>query len=168
MNRLPRLAGPTTAALSIVLAGLAVCADARPAAAQSAHSIYTRGLAKERQLRDAASDATLGELRSTVRTYELVVRRFPKSGYSDNALWQAANLAILAFERFNEPADRKTATRLLTHLREQYPSSSLASRAAQLLRQLEMNRLAPEAAPIGRQSERVTTDRASGSPTVLE
>ncbi len=43
------------------------------------------------------------------RSYETVVRRYPASGYCDNALWQAANLAPLAFERFERGADRRTA-----------------------------------------------------------
>jgi len=38
-------------------------------------------------------------------TYEAVVRRYPASSYSDNALWQAAHLAIDAYARFG---DQKT------------------------------------------------------------
>ena len=140
MNRVPRIAG-TTAAVLIALAGLAA------AAPESAESIYTRALTRERQLRDAESGATLAQLRGTVQIYETLVRRYPTSGYSDNALWQAGNLAILAFERFADATDRRTAIRLLTHLRTQYPYSPLVGRAAQLLRQVEADRVEPEPAP---------------------
>src|SRR5688572_9312293 len=137
MNRVPRIAG-TTAAVLIALAGLAA------AAPESAESIYTRALTRERQLRDAESGATLAQLRGTVQIYETLVRRYPTSGYSDNALWQAGNLAILAFDRFADATDRRTAIRLLTHLRTQYPYSPLVGRAAQLLRQVEADRVEPE------------------------
>ena len=136
MKRLPRIAG-TTAALMTLLAGLA---EVRPAdAAESAQSIYTRALGRERELRNASSAATLAELRSTVNTYESLVRRYPTSGYADNALWQGANLALLAFERFREPSDKRTAIRLLTLLKDGYPSSSLAERAIELLREIDVD-----------------------------
>ena len=46
--------------------------------------------------RRAAADAAADPRRSS-RAYERVVRRYPTSGYSDNALWQAGNLSLLAF-----------------------------------------------------------------------
>ena len=55
-------------------------------------------------LRDAAQPATLQQIRSVISAYEGIVRRYPGSGYSDNALWQAGNLALLAYERFGETA----------------------------------------------------------------
>jgi N-acetylmuramoyl-L-alanine amidase len=121
------------------------------AAADSAETIYGRALGRERELRDDISGATLGQLRAVVRTYETVVRRFPRSGYSDNALWQAGNLSMLVFERFDQDADRKTAVRLLTLLRDGYPSSPFRTRAVQQLTDIEPPRLAaaprPPAAP---------------------
>ena len=139
MNRLPRIAG-TTAAVLMALSGLAA------AAPESAESIYTRALTRERQLREAESGATLAQLRGNVHIYETLVRRYPTSGYADNALWQAANLAVLAYERFTDASDRRNAIRLLTHLRTQYPHSPLVGRAGQLLRQVEADR--PEPAPV--------------------
>ena len=65
------------------------------AAADSAESIYSRALGRERELKDDISGATLAQLRWVVRNYESVVRRFPKSGYCDNALWQGGNLALV-------------------------------------------------------------------------
>ena len=133
------------AALLTLAVGIAV--PAVVAADESAHSLYMRALGRERELRDAASKGTLGQLRSNVRTYESVVRRYPRSGYCDNALWQAANVALLAFERFGDQVDRKTATRLLGLLKEQYPTSSLASRADGLLRAMNKPAAPPASLP---------------------
>ena len=82
-----------------------------------------------------------------VALYETVVRRYPKSGYCDNALWQGANVALLAFERFEQPADRRTAVRLLTLLREGYPSSPLRGRAGEELASLNTVRAPSAASP---------------------
>jgi N-acetylmuramoyl-L-alanine amidase len=87
--------------------------------------LYTRALARERAIRDADRPVTVRQLREAVAAYERVVDNYPASGYSDNALWQAGNLALLAFQRFGEQADRKAGLRLLKQLEEGYPSSSL-------------------------------------------
>ena len=118
----------------------------RASAADSAEAIYGRALGRERELRDDISSATLGQMRAVVRTYETVVVRFPRSGYCDNALWQAANFSLLVAERFDQAADRKTAVRLLTLLRDGYPASPLRTRAIQALHELEA-RPVPKAAP---------------------
>jgi N-acetylmuramoyl-L-alanine amidase len=101
----------------------------------SARTLYERALSREREIRDAdQSQPTLAEMRRVVSAYTAVVRRFPGSGYSDNALWQAGNLAWLAFQRFGESQDREAAVRYLTRLRREYPSSSLRSGADEILR----------------------------------
>src|SRR3954468_13105983 len=97
---------------------LLLTAGAPAAYAQSARDLYTRALAQERNDRDAANDATMAQMRRVVAAYESVVRRHPASGYSDNALWQAGNLAALAYQRFGDDADRKTAARLFQLLAE--------------------------------------------------
>jgi N-acetylmuramoyl-L-alanine amidase len=139
MKKLPRVLTEWMRALSVgaVVASIFVF-DARPAlGADSAQAIYTRALSRERLIRNAANNATLTQMRGAIRTYETVVRRFPRSGYCDNALWQAANVALLAFERFGEASDKRTAKRLFTHLRQQYPASALAGRADEMLRRLD-------------------------------
>src|SRR5918993_1627615 len=83
-------------------------------AADSARDMYNRALARERTVRDESVHATLAQMRRAVAAYEAVVRRYPASGYADNALWQAANLAALAFERFGDESDRKTSASPLT------------------------------------------------------
>lgn len=129
--------------LLLVVAALGV--PVVEAAAQSAQTLYTRALARERTLRDGARKPTLKQLRAAVNAYEALVRKFPRSGYSDNALWQAGNLSLLAFDEFRQTADRRTGLRLLALLRTQYPSSSLGARAAAIIRQRERAAAAPPA-----------------------
>jgi N-acetylmuramoyl-L-alanine amidase len=138
---------PSIAAL---LAVLWLAGPAPASAAGTAREMYTRTLAQERTVRDAAAKPTLEQMRRVVTQYEGVVRKYPASGYSDNALWQAANLALLAFERFGNEADRKTASRLFALLAKEYPASSLASQATAAIAALPApaSILVPPAAPI--------------------
>ena len=62
-------------------------------------------------------------------SFESIVRRFPASGYADNALWQAANLADAAHQRLNRQEDRDRALRLYRWLVQEYPSSSFVKQA---------------------------------------
>ena len=103
------------------------------ARAQTARDIYTRAMAQERVVRDGASNSTRVEMRRVVALYESLVRKHPSSSYCDNALWQAANVASLAYEKFGDEADRKTASRLLTMLTTQYPASKLVAQATAAL-----------------------------------
>jgi N-acetylmuramoyl-L-alanine amidase len=165
----------STVAAIVLIAGL----DSPVVAAQSAESLYTQALARERQIRDAANRATVTEIQRVVRSYETVVRRYPRSGYCDNALWQAGNLALLAFERFGQPADKRTAIRLLTHLKAQYPSSDFVPRAQAILSDIERARAepsvrapaasVPEAAkaappPVASREPRPAAEPAAGAP----
>jgi N-acetylmuramoyl-L-alanine amidase len=105
---------------------LAVLAGTAPAAyAQPPRDLYTQALARDRSVRDAKQAPTLHQIRQAVAAYERVVRRYPASGYADNALWQGGELARLAWERFGDEADKRTAVRLLTQLQSGYPASSL-------------------------------------------
>jgi N-acetylmuramoyl-L-alanine amidase len=125
-----------SAAVIVLIAG---CLAGSPveALAQSAKTLYTRALDRERALRDAEKKPSLKQIRSVITSYENVVRRFPSSGYSDNALWQAANLAFLCYDEFALSADRKTGLELLERLRKEYPSSSLVARASEIVRERE-------------------------------
>ncbi len=93
--------------------------------AQPPRDLYTRALAQDRAVRDARQTPTLRQIRAAVAAYERVVRRYPASGYADNALWQGGELSRLAWERFGDDADRRTGVRLLKQLQSGYPSSSL-------------------------------------------
>src|SRR6186713_729713 len=81
-----------------------------PAHAETARQLYTRAMTEERLVRDEATRPTLPQMRRVIALYESLVRKHPVSGYCDNALWQAANIATLAYERFGEDADRRTAS----------------------------------------------------------
>jgi N-acetylmuramoyl-L-alanine amidase len=116
---------------------LAVLAAPSLAYAQSPKLLYTRALGQERALRLDTAKPTLRQLRASIAQYESLVRKHPGSGYSDNALWQAANLSLLAFERYGAALDKRKATRLLEQLIAVHPSSSLVPRAKAMLQQVE-------------------------------
>ena len=93
--------------------------------------LYTDALSHERALRAPADTPPgLAQLRNGIKRYEEIVRQYPRSGYSDNALWQAAGLALEAFERYGESADQQRGERLLQMLASEYPASSLVPRVA--------------------------------------
>ena len=142
-----------------VLAGPGV-----PAAAGSARTLYTKVLNREQYLRVAENRPTLRELRNAVTAYENVVRRYPTSGYSDNALWQGANLALLAYERFEDEADLRRGLRLLARLRQEYPFSSLKARADELVRKFEAAAASP--APVSRPAAVVSTPAPAPSSSL--
>jgi N-acetylmuramoyl-L-alanine amidase len=110
---------------TLIMLAAVVLGTAAQAAAQPPRELYTQALGRDRAVRDARQTPTLRQIRSAVAAYERVVRRYPASGYSDNALWQASELSRLAYERFGDDADMKTGIRLLKQLKSGYPSSSL-------------------------------------------
>ena len=74
---------------------------------------------------------TLRQIRDAVAAYERVVRRYPASGYADNALWQASELSRLAWDRFGErEPTSEPALRLLKQLQAGYPVELAASPAS--------------------------------------
>jgi len=122
--------------LALILAAAAV------AATPPVRTMYVDAMAKEQAVRKAlanpaTTDAMLNAVHEAIATYEAVVRRYPASSYSDNALWQAAHLAIDAYARFSQPADRDAAARLLKRLAASYPSSPLIKQIPDLLTKLE-------------------------------
>ena len=124
------------------------------AAAPPVRTMYTRALAQEETLRAAlaapdAAPSVLDDTRAVVAAYEAIVRHYPASGYSDNALWQAGRLALDAFARFGQPADRDTGVRLLRRLAAGYPTSKFVAQVPEILK--TVNRAAGDLArPKGR------------------
>jgi len=112
---------------------LLACALSPPLAASgdnSARTLYERAMTRERAVRSADQEqATLADLRRVIRAYDSIVRRFPGSGYSDNALWQAGVLSLDAFERFGQKRDKEAGLQLLRRLVAGYPASSLVAQA---------------------------------------
>jgi N-acetylmuramoyl-L-alanine amidase len=131
-------------AVTAVLSALVAAGGAQASRAQTAQSLYNETLARESELRrdmdlapqlraqppGEASAALLARIRETVARYEAIQRKFPQSGYSDNALWQAAVLAADAHWQFGDTRDRAQALRLFERLKAQFPSSSLVAKVA--------------------------------------
>jgi N-acetylmuramoyl-L-alanine amidase len=104
------------------------------AGAPPVRSMYVDAMAKEQAVRKAltdpgATEVVLKAVHEAVGSYESVVRHYPASSYSDDALWNAGRLEMDAFARFHQPADRDTALRLLNRLVAAYPTSKLARQA---------------------------------------
>jgi N-acetylmuramoyl-L-alanine amidase len=133
-------------------------------------ALYKEALAREGAIRkqidtlgsSALPAPILGRIRTLVGAYQDLSRLFPKSGYSDNALWQGAMLSADAFWQFGEAQDRTTAIRLLRALNERFPNSSLLKQVPAQLDRLQNARATASArAP----SPRLTEHPA---PTVVE
>ena len=123
----------------VPLASLLVAALAAttPLVASTAKDLYITALTDERQLRSPADELpTLVQFRDAIAAYTEIVRQHPQSGYSDNALWQAAGLAMQAFDTHRQPVDRAAGERFLQTLEREYPSSSLVPRVADRLEEL--------------------------------
>jgi N-acetylmuramoyl-L-alanine amidase len=130
------------------LVALLLCGAASAGAATPARELYGAAMAREKALRAAWDDethltanpaaaaaaapmTTLRDTRAIVAAYETIVRRYPTSGYCDNALWQAAGLAADAFARWQQGPDRLTAVRLFEFLAREYPTSPFVKKAVE-------------------------------------
>ena len=144
----------------VVMVACAVAAPMAASGGNSARTLYERALEREQALRSPNRDQpTAAEFRSVINAYDNIVRRFPTSGYSDNALWQAGNLAWLAYQQFGDAADRASAVRFLTRLKQEYPSSSLRSGVDEILRAADESAASVPAAAVG-----VIASRETESP----
>jgi len=123
MNTLPRRRIVTALAprvMGLMLAAWVGLGAPAAADAQTAGVLYERAQTREATARKSP---TVVGLRAATSAYEQVVLRYPRSGFSDDALWNGALTARFAWERFRQPADQATATRLLNTLRREYPTS---------------------------------------------
>ncbi|MEZ5418715.1 MAG: N-acetylmuramoyl-L-alanine amidase [Vicinamibacterales bacterium] len=85
-----------------------------------------------------AIDGVVRPARRVVTAYEGIVRRFPTSGYSDNALLQAGALSQWLYARYGRAADRAAALKYYGWLTREYPSSSLRRQARAGARSLDV------------------------------
>jgi N-acetylmuramoyl-L-alanine amidase len=116
---------------------LSVCGVAWAQSAQTAKARFEHASQRDEKVRvlltnmTSATPATdlINQVSQVMSSFESLVRRFPTSGYADNALWQAASLSDTAYQRFNRPEDRDRALRLYRWLVQEYPSSSLVKQA---------------------------------------
>lgn len=128
----------------LVAAAALACATAVVSGA-TPKSSYTEALGREELLRrdldakpaNLEGSPLLGRIRILVHQYEQIARRYPRSGYSDNALYQGALLAADAFWYFGENTDRTTALRLVAALKAQFPTSSLSRQVTTHVKRLE-------------------------------
>jgi N-acetylmuramoyl-L-alanine amidase len=147
--------------------------------AQTPRDRYEEAVAREAAVRrslDAAEtgdteSAVLQEARRVAVAYEAIVRRFPTSGYADNALWQAAALAQAAYEKFAREVDRDRAVKLYQWLAGEYPHSRMVEKAKAMAAKLqEPPKPLPAAAP-ARQTPAAAASPAgrpeADAPTVL-
>jgi N-acetylmuramoyl-L-alanine amidase len=108
-----------------------------PAAAQTAQTRYESAAARDTKLRGELANETRAvpaaelakQVAQTVASFENVVRRYPASGYADNALWQAAGLSEAAYDKFNRADDRERALRFYRWLVKEYPGSPFVKQA---------------------------------------
>ncbi len=106
-------------------------------------ALYADALAKERAVRAALADegtipATIKAARTVVGDFEAIVRRFPTSGYGDDALWHAGQLALDTFRKFGDEREKAAAARLLRALASEYPASKFAGRVPGALAQVDL------------------------------
>jgi N-acetylmuramoyl-L-alanine amidase len=105
------------------------------------------------------SQAAIDEARSVITAYQSIVRRYPVSGYSDNALFNAAGLAETLLEKFGQARDRDAAVRLYRRVGAEYPTSSLVKQA-----ESAASRLAPAEAANGTAPAAAVSGQPSPSP----
>src|SRR5687768_325631 len=86
------------------------------AKARTAQTAYERTLARERSLRSSRRKAPLSQMRAVIEEYELIARKWPRSGYADNALWNGANLAYDANISYGATQERDSAMSMLRWL----------------------------------------------------
>ncbi len=122
--------------IAIALAGTWLTA-ALHAENGSAAGTYSAALARERGLREPGVRPSLNDLRRAITAYDMIVRRFPSSAYGDHARWQAAGLAIEAYDRYRERQDLEAGIRLLRSLEQSQKPSSFAARVPERRSQLE-------------------------------
>ena len=122
----------------------ALCGSFRivTAAAPPVRAMYADALGREQTVRAVlnapdAAPAVLGDVRAVVAAYESVVRHYPASGYSDNALWQAGRLSLDAFARFGQAWDRDAGVRILRTLAAMFPTSKLVKQVPEQLTRVE-------------------------------
>jgi N-acetylmuramoyl-L-alanine amidase len=146
---------PVCRSVALVVALLGI---AGPAAAQTAAALYERATEREKNARAAARPA-VATIRTAATSFENVVRRYPRSGYADNALWQAAQLMQWAHQISGLARDAAKTRQLLTWLAREYPTSALAKQAAAKLA------AAPAAVNAGAPRPSPAADRPAASPT---
>lgn len=160
-------------AIALALQGSLVLAQSSGAAPKTTYqAIHAREDVVRRGLDSGnASAPLLRRIRNVVGEYERMSKAYRQSGYSDNALYQAAMLSADAYWSFGEETDRTAALRLFGSLGDRFPSSSLNRQIESQVSRLESaNRRAksvpPTSDPAGnlRPRQRALTTLATSDP----
>jgi N-acetylmuramoyl-L-alanine amidase len=158
--------------IALTLAGALLAV--MPAAAQTtAKSMYTRISSRDAVARKAlvstrSADLVRKDIVRIVAAYEALVKKYPGSPYSDNALWQAAMLSAESFARYRAEVDRTTSLRLLRRLQSEYGSSSLVRQAKPAIARLDSEgRNAPPSSPAPVRAATPPTAPVVLSPTAV-
>ena len=125
----PARASMATAAIWLLLSAAAE--------AQTAQARYESAAAREQEVRALLAvehtvqppAEVLAQVTQVMTAFEILVRRFPTSGYADNALFQAAALADAAYVKFERAQERDRAVRYYQWLVREYPASTLVKDA---------------------------------------
>jgi N-acetylmuramoyl-L-alanine amidase len=147
LHRTRRTILTAAAAVSIVLCAAVAGAAATP------QEMYAAALAREQAVRttlaqqNTETPPSVSDVRAVVAAYQEIVRLYPASGYSDNALWQAGRLAIDAFIKFGQERDKNTGIRLLRLLTTEYPTSTLVKQVPEQLARVDATLAAPQPTP---------------------
>src|SRR5687768_15967775 len=144
--------------LLVVMLAAAVPASASP----PVRLLYERTLQRDEAIRvaltrDNPGPRSLANGRDVITSYERLVRQHPRSGYCDNALWQAAELASALWLQFSDAEDRQHAARLYRRLAREYPHSPFVSRTRAAIARLD-------APPVQRAAQTRSTPSAVTPP----
>ena len=135
MARLIFFAPARRAACAAAVAVALAVAGSPDVAGASARSDYERLLARVEAMRlDGPRPTPRPQMQRVVAEAEQIARRHGGSGYADNALWQAATVALASYRVYRRPVDRTQGLEILATLLKRYPSSSLVADARALLR----------------------------------
>ena len=143
------MTGSLRAIASVILSAALVWTTAgvlraQPPNSAAANALFADAVAKESAVRkalagDMAVPSVLKAVRTVVADYETVVRKYPSSGFSDDALWRAAKLSREAFDAFHDAREKTTAIRLLRQLVNGYPSSRFSPQTSAEMNWLTTN-----------------------------
>ncbi len=118
-----------------------------PAVRPAVNARY-EALTEQGQRVSQSSGSTAEDFRVVINRFWSFVRRYPTTGFADNALWQAGNLSAEAFQRFSQDRDKYRAVQLFQWLRDQYPHSPLQAKVAGQIEQFETMTATLEPAPL--------------------
>jgi N-acetylmuramoyl-L-alanine amidase len=144
---------PARVVTAAVLAGVCLAVGVVPIAAQPAGDRYEAARTQEAAARSRIAEApdsgpasrrqeAIAAAQRVIDRYETLVRRFPTSGYSDNALYQAADLANTLYAAYGRASHREMVGRYVNWLLREYPSSPLRTEARGRLRAIDATRQA--------------------------